>query len=287
MQQAAVAIVLASAVLHAFWNLLAKKAANKVAFLFLVIVSSRVVFFPFFAATFSWDALKHLSVSFFIMAGVFYTLYVWFLGKTYEAGDMSLTYPVLRSYPLLTAVPAYLIWGETVSAAALFGITLMVLGLFTINLKGTSISFSSLNFKAKPLGYAFLTALSSVGYSVFDRLNVDLIDPLVFFYLLGMPMIPLLAPMVLRDAGSAAVARELKLNLKTVAAASALMFISYYMILYSFTLTNLVYIISLRQISIVFGVLLGALVLRERYSKIRFFASSLIFAGAYLISVSN
>jgi drug/metabolite transporter (DMT)-like permease len=46
------------------------------------------------------------------------------------------------------------------------------------------------------------------------------------------------------------------------------------------------YLGAARNISIVFGVILGSFFLHEGYGRIRFFASFLIFAGIFLLSIS-
>jgi len=46
------------------------------------------------------------------------------------------------------------------------------------------------------------------------------------------------------------------------------------------------YITGLRQISIVFAVLLGGHILKEKHKSIRLIAASIIFLGAFLISTA-
>ena len=45
------------------------------------------------------------------------------------------------------------------------------------------------------------------------------------------------------------------------------------------------YVVALRQLSVVFGVLMGCLILGESYGRIRLTGSVLIFLGTFLISI--
>jgi uncharacterized membrane protein len=47
------------------------------------------------------------------------------------------------------------------------------------------------------------------------------------------------------------------------------------------------YVVGLRQLSIVFAVLLGGHLLREKNKQIRIASSIIIFIGAYLIAVAD
>jgi len=58
---------------------------------------------------------------------------------------------------------------------------------------------------------------------------------------------------------------------------------SYLLILYAMTVGNVSYIVAVRQLSIVFAVLLGSLLLKEEHGWVRFLASLCIFSGVLLI----
>ncbi len=61
------------------------------------------------------------------------------------------------------------------------------------------------------------------------------------------------------------------------------MIFSYALIVFVMKSEKASYIISLRQISVVFGVVFGNVFLNEQYGLIRFIASYLVFAGVYCI----
>jgi drug/metabolite transporter (DMT)-like permease len=60
-------------------------------------------------------------------------------------------------------------------------------------------------------------------------------------------------------------------------------FASYVLILYAFRLTNVATVVAIRQVSVVFGAVIGIVFLKEKYGKPRILASLIIFAGIYLL----
>jgi uncharacterized membrane protein len=63
--------------------------------------------------------------------------------------------------------------------------------------------------------------------------------------------------------------------------------VGYALILFAFTIERVSYIISLRQISIVFAVLMGSHFLKEKHQGIRLTGALIIFVGGFLISLAK
>jgi uncharacterized membrane protein len=57
--------------------------------------------------------------------------------------------------------------------------------------------------------------------------------------------------------------------------------------LFFYFLYRVSYIVSLRQISVVFAVLMGSYVLKEKYGGIRIAGAVIIFVGGFLISLAE
>jgi uncharacterized membrane protein len=60
----------------------------------------------------------------------------------------------------------------------------------------------------------------------------------------------------------------------------------YFLILMAFTIERVSYIVGLRQLSIVFAVLMGSYFLKEKYGGIRLTGALVIFLGGFLISLA-
>ena len=63
--------------------------------------------------------------------------------------------------------------------------------------------------------------------------------------------------------------------------------VGYALILVAFTIERVSYIVSLRQISIVFAVLMGSHFLKEKHPGIRLTGALIIFVGGVLISLAK
>jgi drug/metabolite transporter (DMT)-like permease len=78
---------------------------------------------------------------------------------------------------------------------------------------------------------------------------------------------------------------EFRHNLRSLILTGFMGFISASLFLFALRMSKVSYLGSARNVSIVFGVILGSFFLREGYGRIRFFASVLILAGIFLLSV--
>ena len=79
---------------------------------------------------------------------------------------------------------------------------------------------------------------------------------------------------------------EAKSNRRNLLVMGIFTFFGSLLVLYALEISKVSYLGAVRNVSIVFGVLLGSFFLREGYGKIRLIASLLIFGGIFLISIS-
>jgi uncharacterized membrane protein len=77
---------------------------------------------------------------------------------------------------------------------------------------------------------------------------------------------------------------EWQTNRTTILVCGFLSIFGYFLILVAFTIERVSYIVGLRQLSIVFAVLLGGYALKEKYRGMRFTSASIIFVGTFLIA---
>jgi drug/metabolite transporter (DMT)-like permease len=142
-------LVILASLIHATWNLLAKKAANVGAvFVFAYNLFSVVAFAPwvlFLVAT------GHLGLSgkaavFMLLAGFIHLAYSLCLQQGYKVADLSVVYPVARgSGPMLSTIGAILILGEAPRLIGLVGLVLVVGGIGLIATQGNLGSVASTN----------------------------------------------------------------------------------------------------------------------------------------------
>jgi len=130
------AIVLASAFLHAGWNFLLKKSWNKIAFTWCFLTAAIVMYLPVCLYFWPEQPISPLGWACIAGTGLFHFLYFWFMGGAYERGDLSLVYPLFRgSGPLLVPILAVIFLKEELAALGIAGIVLVVLGVYVLHLK--------------------------------------------------------------------------------------------------------------------------------------------------------
>ena len=132
----ALALVLASALIHTGWNLLVKRSEEKLLFTWLFLVASVILFAPVAI----WLVLQGEWLNwtgFACVAGttVAYGGYFTLLARSYRFGDVSLSYPIARSVaPLATVAWGVILLGERPSPAGLAGIGLIVVAAVLLGL---------------------------------------------------------------------------------------------------------------------------------------------------------
>src|SRR4029079_445075 len=134
----ALGLVLLAAISHATWNLLARRANEKLAFLWCSTLVTSVLFMPLGA----WLLLTEAPIppagwAVVALSAGLEALYYWTLAQAYRYGDLSLVYPIARgTAPILVPLLAAIFLGERLPGLAMLGIGLLALGTVVINLRG-------------------------------------------------------------------------------------------------------------------------------------------------------
>lgn len=282
------ALIMLSSILHPLWNMLLKRSQDKVIF-YLNIHLVFTVMFSFILLFFPLKNITLLGWIFVLLSSLTHFFYQIFLCRSYELGDLSLAYPVARSAPVFVLFMSMFFLREMPSKEALLGIGAVIGGVQIINQK--KLSFCGLigsfkHFDKKTMIAALLTAFASACYSVVDKKGASLMDPILFFYLFfaisGFLFLVYLLFFKEKRRNYFKVLRVEKFKIIT---ASLLESLSYILILYSFNISKVVYVVSLRQVSVIFGALYGILFLKEKNGNVRFVGALVIFIGIFLITV--
>ena len=292
MSTVAIGLVLLSALFHALRSLFTKESGDKEIFLWLYSLIALLFFLPPFIyfllkaginspAAYAWS----------VGSGFIHFLYWLFLTGAYKEGDLSHVYPIMRSSPALVLIFAILFLGEQVSIQGVTGILLVAAGVYIINMK--NISGEELLAPVKSIThdrstrFAFLTLISVALYSIVDKVAVNHIHPILFafFHLLfGMCFY---TPYIFYTKKSTQIKKEWKLGPGKIIMSGVIGIVGYALILMAFTIERVSYIVSLRQVSVVFAVLMGSYFLKEKHGGIRLVGALIIFAGGFLISLAE
>ncbi len=289
---AALALVILSAMFHASWNFLLKKSQDKQCFVCLLPLVGVVLFSPVFICMMVCNpALIPLAGWFCILStGLLKALYLLSLARAYEDGDLSLAYPLSRSAPVFVPFLAIPLLGEKLTLLGALGILIVLAGIYILHLRNVTLKEAMEPFRSlrgKSARWAILTALLVAIYSVIDKVGVNYVAPFTFLYLMFLVCAIVLCPFVLIRTKLNKVVWNWTINKKQLMAAGFLNLFAYFLILLAMRLSQVSYIVAVRQLSIVFGVILGSLFLEEGHSRIRFAGATTIFFGVFLIGTAG
>jgi uncharacterized membrane protein len=285
----AIAGLLFAAALHAVWNLLAKRGLDNQVFLICAVVVSTALLLPLAVAR--WTPIAPAAWVIMLLSAAFESGYYLLLGRAYKGGDLSLVYPISRgSSPLFVTLIAMIVLGERIAPIGGLGIALTVIGIYVLHLR----SFDRVALleplhtlrDSRTSQIALLSGVTIAGYSVVDKVGVDHVDPVQYIFVVFLFSLVMLAPyMVLKR--RAAVTREWRTNWRTLIAVGAMIGGGYLLILLILTTNKVSYATSVRGASVVFGALLGTVVLKEDLGDKKLIGSLIIFTGIICIGLAQ
>ena len=292
MSALAIVLVLISALFHALRSLFTKESGDKQIFLWLYSIVALLFFSPLFCYfLYRVGITEPVAYAWCFGSGFIHFIYWLFLTNSYKKGDLSHVYPIMRSSPALVLVIAVLFLDEQVSIQGVGGISLVTAGVYIINMK--RISGDELLEPIKSIAndrstrFAFLTLISVAAYSIVDKMAVSHIHPILFTFVHLLCGMCYYTPYILLTKKNAMIKKEWQSGLRRIIASGVLGILGYMLILVSFTVERVSYIVGLRQTSIVFAVLMGSHFLKEKHKGIRLAGSLIIFGGGFLISLAK
>jgi drug/metabolite transporter (DMT)-like permease len=277
----AFALVVLAALIHASWNIAAKKASGGALFVALNVWVSTIVYAPvfalyayFFPLQLGWRELLLLAGS-----GAIHLAYSLALQRGYQKYDLTVVYPVARGTgPLLSSVLAIVLFAEPVTLFSGLGILCIVLGIFV--LAGAHRLLK--NPSAHALGgvaYGALTGAFIAAYTLLDGYGVKylLIAPLVLDYVCNVMRALFLAPTAWQRRDE--LATEWRKNRRYCLYVGVLGPVAYVLVLTAMQTAPISMVAPLREISMVFAAFLGASLLGEAHRAERLVGATLMAMG--------
>ena len=292
MSALAIVLVLLSALFHAVRSLFTKESGDKQVFLWLYSLFALLFFAPLFFYILLRDGITNpAAYAWCVGSGFIHFLYWIFLTESFQQGDLSHVYPIMRSSPALVLAIAVIFLGEQVSVQGVSGILLVAAGVYIINMR--RISGADLLAPIKSIAgdratqFAFLTLIAVAFYSIVDKMAVADLHPILFAFLQLFCGMCFYTPFILCRKNTGMIRNEWHTGWKRIILAGAIGITGYSLILIAFTIERVSYIVGLRQISIVFAVLMGSHLLKEKHRGIRLAGALIIFSGGFLISLAR
>jgi len=265
--------VLGAALLHAGWNAFLKSGEDKQLDAIGIAVGSGAVALvaaPFagFPGSASWPWLA--------ASAVVHIAYFHLLAGAYRWGDLSFTYPVMRGGgPLIVALVGALAFGEVLPWAETAGVLLISAGILAFASHRASDPVAT----RKSLAFALANAGVIATYTLIDAQGArasgaPVAYTLWFFVANGCVMLGLGCWQRGREAPRHLLRRW---RLSFVGGAGAV--IAYAIALWAMTQAPVALVAALRETSVVFAAVLGALFLREPLTGRRLTATLVVLAG--------
>jgi drug/metabolite transporter (DMT)-like permease len=292
MPPGALALVVLAGLIHASWNIAAKKAGGDARF----VAFSGAVSVAFWAPLGLWLGVQQvpgwgwaewLAVA---ASAVLHTLYYVILLRGYRRADLTVVYPLARgSGPLLSSLAAIMLLGEQLSALGAVGIAGVVAGVFLIAggpglWRAKHDAVQRLRVR-KGIAYGVATGAFIASYTVVDGYAVKLMlmSPILVDYMANLLRLSVLMPAVLRDLPAAQ--RLWSSQWRYATYVGIMSPLSYVLVLYAMQVAPLSHVAPAREVSMLFAALIGGRLLGEGERAMRLLGAAFIAAGVMALAL--
>ena len=282
-----VGLLLMAALMHASWNAILKSDQSDRLATFGVIMTTgtlmglcAVPFLPLIEPA----AWKYLAASVTI-----HVLYYTFLLKAYSYGDLSHTYPIARGLgPLLVALVSGRFIGEHLRVQDIAGVLLLSFGLIALAMPLRNVVPRPGSRHGLATLFAVLTGFTIAAYIIADGLGVRSAGPtfqhrlsyIAWLCVLEGPWLLVLA-IALRPR---TVWTHLRRTWWRGAIGGVIANVGYGIAIYALVLGPMAHIAALRETSVLFGALMGTLLLGEPFGLRRVAAAFVIVVGLVMMN---
>lgn len=283
-------LVLISAAMHAGWNLLVRDQRKINMFMSITVVSLCVLFLPLLLLELVAPPVLSAVPLYILGGGLFLAVYYFGMTHSYRGGDFTVAYPLARALPVLIVACVEVVSGQAPTPLGWLGILLIALGSVLVPLQSLR-ELRVARYWNRTTLWILMAAAGITAYTVIDSAALrQLPNGLLFAMRYGIleavvgGIIYWVALRALRET----IFLPARLSeWKLPALTTLFVFGSYSLILWAFQSDDRVsYVIGLRQISIVLGVVAGSYLFRERGARLRIPAAVVITAGVILLSVA-
>jgi drug/metabolite transporter (DMT)-like permease len=271
------AAVLCAACMHASWNAVIKVKGDRLsAMLMMTVASSAIclVLMPFFSLP------AAASLPWLIASAMVHTVYKLSLTQAYEHGDLSQVYPLARgAAPLIVAVVSVFALKETMTPTKVFAVLAIGGGVCLMALARGTVS----RIPPKAFMFAVLAAGSTASYTLLDGIGARLSGSVAGFIILLSILDGIsTSGYVLARRGPSAFA-GLPPLWRSGLCAAIMSLGSYWIALWAFTKAPIALVAALRETSVLFAIVIGVVLLKEKAGPARILAALLITSGVVLM----
>jgi uncharacterized membrane protein len=292
MPLSALALVVLAGLIHASWNIAAKKADGDVRF----VAFTALVLMVFWAPVGVWVGWQQVPLwgviewALVLASALIHVGYFIVLLRGYKKADLTVVYPLARgSGPLLSSMVAIVFLGEQISALGLVGILGVVCGVFLIA-GGPGLWKAAHDPQQQArvrtgIFYGASTGLFIASYTVIDgyAVKVALMSPILVDYVGNLLRLVFLLPTLLRE--RPVVAQMWRKQRRYALIVGIFSPVSYVLVLYAMQVAPLSHVAPAREVSMLFAALLGGHLLGEKDRGPRILGAALIAMGVMALGL--
>lgn len=286
----ALALVVLAALLHAGWNIVAKRHGGGPHFAMLSAAAMALLWSPIGIALAidampSWTPAVWATV---FASGIVHLVYFNALLTGYRVADLTVVYPVARGTgPLLASVGAFVWLHEEVTAIGVLGLLAITLGV--VSIAGGHTLFRRLegpqrSRRRRGIAWGLFIGALIAMYTVIDGYAVKslLVAPIVMDWTSNLVRSLFMLPRTLLDRGG--FAREFRRGWRSALVLGVLSPLGYILVLYAITLAPLSHVAPARELSMLFAAIAGGKLLGEGERGTRLLGAGLIAVGVMALA---
>lgn len=276
MSAVAVGLALVAAILHASWNAFLRTGADRLWSITVMSLTGSIITLPllFLVPVPGAAAWPYILLSSGLQVG-----YSLFLVAAYRQGELGQVYPIVRgTVPLLVTLGGFLFFGEVLGPWQTLGVLLIATGIMSLSLGKTRAATSSILF-------ALTTGLIIACYSTVDSRGVKLVELPVAYALWVLFLFGIMITIAF-----AVTRRGLAIDLQSpltwkAAGGGVVAMLAYGLVVVAYAYAPAGLVTAVRETSVVFAVLIGALMLGEPLTVRRLLACVVVAGGAISVSL--
>jgi drug/metabolite transporter (DMT)-like permease len=282
-----VGLLLLAALMHASWNAILKSDQSDRLATFGVIMTTGTVMGLCAVPFLPW--IEPAAWKFLVSSVLIHVLYYTFLLKAYSYGDLSHTYPIARGLgPLLVALVSGRFIGEHLRPQDIAGVLLLSFGLIALAMPLRNAVPRPGSRHGLATLFAALTGVTIAAYIIADGLGVRSAGPtfehrlsyIAWLCVVEGPWLLVLA-VVIRPK---TVWSHLQRTWWRGVIGGVIANVGYGIAIYALVLGPMAHIAALRETSVLFGALMGTLLLGEPFGVRRVAAAFVIVVGLVLMN---
>lgn len=266
-----VGLVLLAALMHATWNAIVKVHDDRM----LVLAAVKLPTMVIGCTILFWTGLPDAaSVPFACGSALAFIGYAFFLVRSYAMADFNFVYPVARgAAPLLVALASGILLGEWFEPLEAAAFLVACSGFFMIAFAGAP------DNARRAIGHGLGVSAFIAVYTILDGMGARVSGNALAYTALGNILSGVLLVSLVCRHRVPELGRYIGRHRVATLCGGALMFIAYALVLHAMTLAPVALVAALRETSVVFAALIGAVFLKERSGPWRLAASVTIATG--------